>query len=67
MQYENKNKYVVAVSGGPDSMALLSMMLEKNCSLVVAFVNYHTRKESDKETFVMHFLRKYTLRKKLPL
>ena len=49
MQYENKNKYVVAVSGGPDSMALLSMMLEKNCSLVVAFVNYHTRKESDKE------------------
>ena len=49
MQYENKNKYVVAVSGGTDSMALLSMMLEKKCSLVVAFVNYHTRKESDKE------------------
>ena len=46
----SKNDYViVATSGGPDSMALLDMIKDCNFNIVVANVNYKTRKESDLE------------------
>lgn len=38
--------YLIAVSGGPDSMALLHRLQQKGFSLVICHVNYHTRPES---------------------
>lgn len=49
MRYSKEKKYLVAVSGGPDSMALLSMLLNQGYKVVVAHVNYHTRQESNLE------------------
>ena len=49
MNLDRNKKYVVACSFGPDSMALLDMMIKGKYSLVVAHVNYHKRKESDFE------------------
>jgi len=42
-------KYLVAVSYGPDSMALLSSMVKQGFNVEVAHVNYKKRKESDQE------------------
>ena len=66
---EDKDVIVVAVSGGPDSMALLSCLInlkEKNLinyeKLVVAHVNHMIRKESKEETeYVEVFARKHNL------
>ena len=45
-----KSEYLlVAVSGGPDSMALLDMLYKMNFKLIVCNVNYKTRAESDLE------------------
>ena len=53
----DKNKrYIVACSFGPDSMALLNMLISKNYDVVVAHVNYHKRKESN---FEEESLKKY--------
>ena len=49
MKLDKSKKYVVACSFGPDSMALLDMMIKEKYQLVVAHVNYHKRKESDDE------------------
>ena len=43
-------KYLLACSFGPDSMALLSLLLKGNYSFSVAHVNYNLRKESQEET-----------------
>ena len=48
-KYDLTGKYLVAVSGGPDSMALLDMLVKEKYNLMVANVNYHTRAESDLE------------------
>lgn len=47
----NNDVVVVAVSGGPDSMALLHLLLklEKNIKIVVAHVNHNVRIESEQE------------------
>ena len=66
---EDKDVIVVAVSGGPDSMALLSCLINlknKNLinyeKLVVAHVNHMIRKESKEETeYVEVFARKHNL------
>ena len=50
MELLDKSKtYVVGVSGGPDSMALFTMLLKEQYSFIVAFVNYYKRKESIEE------------------
>ncbi|MDH6366978.1 MULTISPECIES: tRNA lysidine(34) synthetase TilS [unclassified Breznakia] len=41
--------WVVAVSGGADSMALLDMYRNKNYQLVVAHVNYHKRDTANRD------------------
>ena len=49
----DKNKrYLLGVSGGPDSMALLDMMHDYN--IVVAHVNYNLRNDTEKDYQVVH-------------
>lgn len=53
---ENGNTIVIGVSGGPDSMALLSVLhklkeeKQLKCEIVVAHVNHGLRKEAEEET-----------------
>lgn len=48
--------WLVAVSAGPDSMALLNMCLEEGIPCAAAHVNYHHRKEADEEeTYIRLF------------
>ena len=50
MQTLDKSKiYIVAVSYGPDSMALLSMLIKEKYKVVVCHINYHKRAESELE------------------
>ena len=45
MLSKNK-KYVIGVSGGPDSMALLDLVYKAGFNVVVCMVNYHKRVDS---------------------
>ena len=60
----NDNEYVViALSGGPDSMALLNILIElrkeKNINIVCAHVNHNLRIESENEkVFVEEYCKK---------
>lgn len=47
---DEKQFYLVAVSGGPDSMALLDMLYNQKINLIAVHVNYKTRDASDYET-----------------
>ena len=61
----NKDKhYLVAVSFGPDSMALLNMLYLERFHISVAHVNYHRRPESDLE---QTGLEQYCLDRDIPL
>lgn len=43
-------RYLLALSGGPDSVALLRMMLDKGCQVEAAHCNFHLRgAESDRD------------------
>ena len=61
---EKNKKYVVACSYGPDSMALLDMLLKEKYDVVVAHVNYHKRDVSD---FEKESLRKYCRKHSVPI
>ena len=58
---------IVACSGGPDSMALLNMLINIKKSIdinvICAHVNHNVRKESDDELL---FLKDYCKKKKIP-
>lgn len=62
MDLENCNKdklYLIALSGGPDSMALLNMLYQEKFSLIVCFVNYHHRNNVDEEQeMVINYVKK---------
>ncbi|AGR40709.1 tRNA lysidine(34) synthetase TilS [Spiroplasma taiwanense] len=47
MKLEKKEKYIVALSGGPDSIFLLNYLLQKKITnLIACHVNYNFRKDS---------------------
>ena len=45
----NSNKYVVSLSGGVDSMVLISILHAKNIKVIAVHINYNNRIESKKE------------------
>ena len=47
-------KWLCAVSGGPDSMALLHMCIEVGMEIAVAHVNYHQRDSAGEEESYVH-------------
>lgn len=63
----DKDKIVVAVSGGPDSMALLNTLYNLksnfNCELYVAHVNHMIRAVADEET---EYVRAFCKIKEIP-
>ena len=61
MELLDKNKrYLIAVSGGPDSMALLHMCLLQGLNIGVAHVNYRKRDSAFKEMeYVENFCKKH--------
>ena len=65
---ENEDGIVIGVSGGPDSMALLNMLINLknegkiNARLVVAHINHGIREEADEETkFVEEFCKNHDI------
>ena len=49
-------KWLVACSGGPDSMALVHMCISQGIAFSTAIVNYHVRPEADEE---VEYVREY--------
>ena len=49
LNLDKNQKYLLACSHGPDSMALFYMLKEEGYNFAVAHVNYHLREESDLE------------------
>ena len=49
LNLDKSQKYLLACSHGPDSMALFFMLKEEGYNFAVAHVNYHLREESDEE------------------
>lgn len=64
LNYSKNQVYLIAVSGGPDSMALLNMLYSSNYKLVICHVNYHKRKESNYEQMEIE---KYAKERNIPL
>ena len=59
-KYPLNKQYLVAVSTGPDSMALLHKLLSNNFKVIVCFVNYHHRTNSDdEEILIKEFCNQY--------
>ena len=55
-------KWLAAISGGPDSMALVDMCREKGMDIAAAHVNYHHRQQAEEEErYVRSYCRKYQI------
>ena len=66
---EEGDKIVVAVSGGPDSISMLDILLKLkkrkkiNCELIVAHINHMIREEAtEDEQFVENFCKKNNIK-----
>lgn len=60
--YYSNMKYIVACSGGPDSMALLDMLRKENNEVVVAHVNYQKRDTAFRdEKIVEQYCKKFNI------
>ncbi len=62
LQLEKNKTYLLACSGGPDSMALFNMLYQEHFNFAVALVNYHKRKVSDDEE---EMVRNYALERNI--
>ena len=49
LQKFKQGKYVIGVSGGSDSMALLHMCMKASIDIVVAHMNYHKRESANRD------------------
>ena len=57
-----QDNIIAAVSGGPDSMALLDMLVKEGFKPVICHVNYHKRETSNRdEEIVRRYASKYNL------
>ena len=45
--------WVIAVSGGPDSMALLDMAFTQKVHCIVSHINYHKRESADRDMMIV--------------
>ena len=59
-----QGKWLVAVSSGPDSMALLQMCIDAGIDCAVAHVNYHHRPEADEEE---NYIRSFCAKRGIPI
>ncbi len=60
LDFQPEDPIIAAISGGPDSMALLSWLEHQNLNYVIAHVNYHKRMTSGRdEQIVRHWAAKY--------
>ena len=46
-QLNKQQRYIIGVSGGPDSLMLLHLLYQSGFQLIVAHINYHKRVDSD--------------------
>ena len=60
---DKKGLYLVACSGGPDSMALLDLLYHQHFNILVALVNYKKRLESDEEEAMV---KAYCMKRNIP-
>lgn len=61
MNLENK-KWLVACSGGPDSMALVKLCMDQKINFALAHVNYHHRKEAEEEEkYIVSFAKEHDI------
>ena len=70
LDYSKKKKFVVGVSGGPDSLALTALTkaysLEKKCKIYYVLVDHNLRKNSSKEASqVKNLLKKHEISLKI--
>ena len=57
-----EKKWIVGVSGGPDSMALLDLCRRHRVSVVCAHVNYHHRPTADRDQQIVEaYCRNYAI------
>ena len=53
LDYDKNQKWVLAVSGGPDSMALLDMAFRSELDISVLHVNYHKRDTAIRDQMIV--------------
>ena len=57
-----EKKWIVGVSGGPDSMALLDLCRRHRVTIVCAHVNYHHRPTADRDQQIVEaYCRNYAI------
>ena len=61
---KKNEKCILALSGGPDSMCLLNLLVKINANVICVHINHNTRKKCEQE---YQFVKKYLQTKNIPL